>query len=96
MGLPPRISPFIADLVLREKQIQQNYRPIIAVHMWFARKPGTLFRGLLLSEFLEKPFHVDLGKYLRAVNSLCEHLEKEIGYLFSIVVLRTMLGFTLP
>lgn len=46
---------FIADLALREKQIQQNYRPIIAVHKWFARRPGTLFRGLLLSEFLEKP-----------------------------------------
>ena len=34
-----------------KKQIQQNYRPIIAVHKWFARRPGTLFRGLLLSEF---------------------------------------------
>jgi adenine-specific DNA methylase len=48
---------FIADLALREKQIQQNYRPIIAVHKWFARRPGTLFRGLLLSEFLDKPLH---------------------------------------
>lgn len=45
--------PFIADLALREKQIQQNYRPIIAVHKWFARRPGTLFRGLLLSEFVD-------------------------------------------
>jgi len=44
---------FIADLALHEKQIQQNYRPIIAVHKWFARRPGTLFRGLLLSEFAE-------------------------------------------
>ena len=42
---------FIASLALREKQIQQIYRPIIAVHKWFARRPGTLFRGLLLSEF---------------------------------------------
>lgn len=48
---------FIADLALHEKQIQQNYRPIIAVHKWFARRPGTLFRGLLLSEFLNKPLH---------------------------------------
>ncbi len=45
--------PFIADLALREKQIQQNYRPIIAVHKWFARRPGTLFRGLLLAEFVD-------------------------------------------
>src|SRR3984885_12031767 len=47
--------PFLASLALREKQIQQNYRPIIAVHKWFARRPGTLFRGLLLSEFGNKP-----------------------------------------
>lgn len=46
---------FIADLALREKQVQQNYRPIIAVHKWFARRPGTLFRGLLLSEFVSNP-----------------------------------------
>ncbi|NJD69176.1 MAG: DUF1156 domain-containing protein [candidate division NC10 bacterium] len=45
--------PFVAELALREKQIQQNYRPIIAVHKWFARRPGTLFRALLLSEFVE-------------------------------------------
>lgn len=47
--------PFLAHLALREKQIQQNYRPIIAVHKWFARRPGTLFRGLLLSEFGTEP-----------------------------------------
>jgi putative DNA methylase len=46
---------FIADLALHEKQIQQIYRPIIALHKWFARRPGTLFRGLLLSEFLDRP-----------------------------------------
>ena len=46
--------PFVAALALREKQIQQSYRPIIAVHKWFARRPGTLFRGLVLSEFGER------------------------------------------
>lgn len=43
--------PFVARLALAEKQIQQNYRPLIAVHKWFARRPGTLFRALILSEF---------------------------------------------
>ena len=43
--------PLIAGMALREKQIQQNYRPLIGVHKWFARRPGTLFRGLILSEF---------------------------------------------
>src|SRR6267378_1350366 len=47
--------PFVAEQALREKQIQQNYRPIIAVHKWFARRPGTLFRALVLSEFGEGP-----------------------------------------
>jgi len=46
---------FVAELALREKQIQQVYRPTIAVHKWFARRPGTLFRGLLLSEFGKGP-----------------------------------------
>jgi adenine-specific DNA methylase len=47
--------PFSANLALREKQIQQNYRPVIAVHKWFARRPGTLFRALILSEFSDRP-----------------------------------------
>jgi adenine-specific DNA methylase len=42
---------FATVLALREKQIQQNYRPIIGVHKWFARRPGTIFRNLLLAEF---------------------------------------------
>ncbi len=47
--------PLIATLALREKQIQQHYRPIIAVHKWFARRPGTLFRALALAEFGDAP-----------------------------------------
>jgi putative DNA methylase len=47
--------PFVSQLALREKQIQQNYRPIIGVHKWFARRPGALFRSLLLSEFQPGP-----------------------------------------
>src|SRR6516162_690428 len=45
----------IAGLALREKQIQQNYRPIIAVHKCLARRPGTLFRALLLAAFGNRP-----------------------------------------
>jgi len=47
--------PLVAALALKEKQIQQIYRPIIAVHKWFARRPGTLFRGLILAEFGQRP-----------------------------------------
>ena len=42
-------------LILDGPVIQQNYRPIIAVHKWFARRPGTLFRGLALAEFGNEP-----------------------------------------
>src|ERR1051326_7461099 len=42
---------FVAKLTAEEKQIQQNYRPVIGVHKWFARRPGALFRSLLLAEF---------------------------------------------
>jgi adenine-specific DNA methylase len=44
---------FVAQLAQREKQIQQHYRPVIGVHKWFARRPGTLFRALLLAEFAD-------------------------------------------
>ncbi len=54
MGLERRFDiPFVSALALREKAIQQNYRPIIGVHKWFARRPGTLFRALMLSEFVD-------------------------------------------
>lgn len=46
---------FVAKFAAEEKQIQQNYRPIIGVHKWFARRPGSLFCGLLLSEFAAGP-----------------------------------------
>jgi hypothetical protein len=52
MSLEERFNPtFTTLLALREKQIQQEYRPIIGVHKWFARRPGTVFRSLLLAEF---------------------------------------------
>lgn len=50
-------TSFVATLSYREKQMQQSYRPIIGIHKWFARRPGTLFRALLLSEFNDEPLH---------------------------------------
>jgi adenine-specific DNA methylase len=44
-------TTFAARLALSEKQIQQHYRPVIGIHKWFARRPGTVFRNLLLAEF---------------------------------------------
>jgi adenine-specific DNA methylase len=46
---------FVASHALREKQIQQVYRPYVAVHKWFARRPGSLFRSLVLAEFCREP-----------------------------------------
>ncbi len=43
--------PLVADMALREKQIQQNYRPVIAVHKWFARRPSSDDTGLTLIDF---------------------------------------------
>jgi len=51
-GIETRFDvPFVAELARREKQIQQSYRPVIGIHKWFARRPGTVFRALALSEF---------------------------------------------
>lgn len=46
---------FVARLAAAEKQVQQSYRPVIGVHKWFARRPGTLFRALMLSELVDEP-----------------------------------------
>ncbi len=45
----------LAGLAAAEKQVQQSYRPIIGVHKWFARRPGSLFRGLTLAELVDRP-----------------------------------------
>lgn len=63
--------PFVARMALAEKQIQQNYRPLIAVHKWFARRPGTLFRALILSELGGE--RVD-QVYFRAHNFADKHI----------------------
>lgn len=53
---------FVASMALREKQIQQNYRPYIAIHKWFTRRPGALFRSLILSEFNKEPLSEEYFK----------------------------------
>ena len=56
MGIEERsVISLIGAPALREKQIQQNYRPIIAVQKWFARRPGTRRRGLVLAGFGDRP-----------------------------------------
>ena len=55
-------AAFAAELAIREKQIQQNYRPVIGVHKWFARRPGTVFRSLLLAEFAAGPLRDSFWK----------------------------------
>ncbi|MDZ7576733.1 MAG: hypothetical protein U0904_00930 [Candidatus Nanopelagicales bacterium] len=47
--------PFVARLAMREKQVQQSARPVIGIHKWFARRPGSVFRSLLLAEFCDDP-----------------------------------------
>ena len=49
------LEGFVAKRASREKQIQQHYRPVISVHKWFARRPGSLFRALALSELVDAP-----------------------------------------
>lgn len=54
MGIERNYDPaFVARLAAAEKQVQQSYRPIIGVHKWFARRPGALFRSLILAELVE-------------------------------------------
>jgi adenine-specific DNA methylase len=56
MGIERNYEPtFVARLAAAEKQVQQAYRPVIGVHKWFARRPGALFRSLLLAELADVP-----------------------------------------
>lgn len=55
-------AAFASSQALREKQIQQSYRPVIGIHKWFARRPGTLFRSLLLAELGHGPLREDFWR----------------------------------
>ncbi len=67
-------AAFATELALREKQIQQNYRPVIGIHKWFARRPGTVFRSLLLAEVAERG---DEPVYVTSENTLAGAYGKE-------------------
>lgn len=59
----------VARACAREKQKQQDFRPVIGVHKWFARRPGGLFRALAISEFagLDPARHAHLPHLLNGV-----------------------------
>jgi hypothetical protein len=77
--------PLIAAMALKEKQIQQNYRPIIAVHKWFARRPGLSWtpgggslHGRRLSASRSQPRwlrRAGLRQAARIVREEIEHLD---------------------
>lgn len=52
----------VARIAAREKQMQQHFRPVIGVHKWFARRPGSLFRALALAELGAEDIDVTLTK----------------------------------
>lgn len=60
---------YVARRASREKQVQQNYRPVISVHKWFARRPGSLFRALALAELVDAPLRssFERGHQLKGV-----------------------------
>lgn len=35
-------APFVARLALREKQVQQSYRPVIQIHKWLFAIKGVV------------------------------------------------------
>ena len=57
-GLERRFdATFVARLALREKQVQQSYRPVVSIHKLFARRPGSVLRSLMLAEFVDTPLN---------------------------------------
>jgi len=46
--VPPTVVALLDRLVQDETRKRQYYRPIYSVHKWWARRPGALFRALVL------------------------------------------------
>lgn len=44
----PHIEKFISKLAQDEVGKRQHYRPVYSLHKWWARRPGSLFRSLIL------------------------------------------------
>jgi len=42
---------FVSRLASRETASRRHYRPIYSLHRWWARRPGTVFRSMLLAAF---------------------------------------------
>ena len=75
-------APFTAILAQREKKIQQNYRPIIVVHKWFARRPGTVFRKMAYWIVRQSLVVLDISAFADIAKKVTMDVEKEIGELW--------------
>jgi adenine-specific DNA methylase len=63
---------YVARLASREKQMQQSYRPVISVHKWFARRPGALFRSLILAELVDERVDASYAKGHELAGVCCD------------------------
>ncbi|GAB4494719.1 MAG: hypothetical protein OHK0052_00460 [Anaerolineales bacterium] len=72
-------EPLISELAQYETGKRQYYRPIYSIHKWWARRPGALFRSILLAATEpDKPLFAENGQLSRAGNYFDSHTEKPI------------------
>jgi len=77
--LNPKFEDIVSELAQFEAGKRQYYRPIYSIHKWWARRPGALFRSILLSAIEpDKDLFFDNGQLTKKSNYFSDHSEKEI------------------
>jgi len=70
----------VSELSQYEAGKRQYYRPIYSIHKWWARRPGALFRSIILSaiEPQKDLFSNNNGQSIKASNYYADHNEKDV------------------
>jgi adenine-specific DNA methylase len=77
--LNPKFEDIVSELAQFESGKRQYYRPIYSIHKWWARRPGALFRAILLSAIEpDKDLFSDNGELTKNSYYFSDHTEKEI------------------
>jgi adenine-specific DNA methylase len=77
--LNTKFEDIVSELAQFEAGKRQYYRPIYSIHKWWARRPGALFRAILLSAIEpDKDLFSDDGQLTKKSSYFSDHSEKEI------------------
>ena len=77
--LDPENEDIISKLAQFESGKRQYYRPIYSIHKWWARRPGALFRSIILSAIeSDKNLFSKTDPYTKKSSYFADHNEMDI------------------